>query len=200
MAVYERSFEPYDGVVTPPQLRFLVLARYALRDLFRSKLFVVFLTLCFVFPLFAAVRGAGTDLSLWDALGALLFTGGFLCESIGDRQLRRFKADPSNRGRLLDRGLWRYTRHPNYFGDFCIWWAFYLFAVAAGGWWTVISPLLMSFLLLKVSGVAMLEKTIGERRPDYASYIRRTNAFFPGMPRATVSSGRAVASNGGEQS
>ncbi|MGR9093225.1 MAG: DUF1295 domain-containing protein, partial [Gammaproteobacteria bacterium] len=81
--------------------------------------------------------------------------------------------------------LWRYTRHPNYFGDFCVWWAFYLFAVAAGGWWTVLSPVLMSLLLLKVSGVALLEKTITERRPEYADYIRRTNAFFPGLPKST---------------
>ena len=85
---------------------------------------------------------------------------------------------------MLNTGLWRFTRHPNYFGDFCIWWAYYLFAVAAGGWWTILSPLLMSFLLLKVSGVAMLEKTITDRRPGYAEYIRRTNAFFPGPPKS----------------
>jgi steroid 5-alpha reductase family enzyme len=79
--------------------------------------------------------------------------------------------------------LWRYTRHPNYFGECCVWWGFYLFAVAAGGWWSVISPILMTFLLLRVSGVALLEKDIHERRPDYAGYIKRTNAFIPGLPR-----------------
>jgi steroid 5-alpha reductase family enzyme len=82
-------------------------------------------------------------------------------------------------GKVLDTGLWRYTRHPNYFGDFRVWWSFYLFAVAAGGWWSIGSPILMSLLLLKVSGVAMLEKTISGRRPEYADYILNTNAFFP---------------------
>ena len=82
-----------------------------------------------------------------------------------------------------DRGLWRYTRHPNYFGEFCVWWGFYLMALAAGGWWALFSPLLMSVLLMKVSGVTLLEKDIGERRPAYRDYIARTNAFFPGMPR-----------------
>lgn len=120
----------------------------------------------------------------------LLFLTGLLFEAGGDYQLARFKADVANRGRVLDTGLWRYTRHPNYFGDFCIWWAFYLFAVAAGAWWTIAAPLLMSLLLLKVSGVAMLEKTIAERRPRYAQYIARTNAFFPGPRRpATLAAG-----------
>jgi steroid 5-alpha reductase family enzyme len=83
----------------------------------------------------------------------------------------------------MDRGLWRHTRHPNYFGDFCIWWAFYFFAVAAGGWWSFVGPLLMSFLLLRVSGVVLLEKDIGRRRPGYRDYVLRTNAFFPGPPK-----------------
>ena len=84
----------------------------------------------------------------------------------------------------MDRGLWKYTRHPNYFGDFCVWWGLYLIAVSGGAWFTVGSPLLMSFLLIKVSGVALLEATIGERCGSYADYKRRTNAFFPGPPRA----------------
>ena len=112
-----------------------------------------------------------------------LWTIGFLFEAVGDWQLLRFKSDPDNAGKVLDTGLWRYTRHPNYFGEFCIWWAYFLFALAAGGWWTIISPLLMSVLLLKVSGVSMLESTIEERRPKYAGYIKRTNAFFPGPPK-----------------
>lgn len=119
-----------------------------------------------------------------DAAALLLFVTGLVFEAGGDFQLARFKADSNNKGRVLDSGLWRYTRHPNYFGDFCIWWAFYLFALGSGAWWSIASPLLMSFLLLKVSGVAMLEKTIGERRPEYARYIARTNAFFPGPRRA----------------
>jgi len=79
---------------------------------------------------------------------------------------------------------WRYTRHPNYFGDFCIWWGFFLIALSSGAWWSVVGPLVMSILLLKVSGVALLEKDIGDRRPDYNAYIQRTNAFFPAPPRA----------------
>jgi steroid 5-alpha reductase family enzyme len=138
-------------------------------------------------PLLPAIMVPG-GIGVLEIFATGLWLLGFSFESIGDYQLAKFKRNASNKGRVLDSGLWRYTRHPNYFGDFCIWWAFYLFAFAAGGWWTVLSPLLMSFLLLKVSGVAMLEKTIGERRPDYASYIRRTNAFFPGAPRPAVSS------------
>jgi steroid 5-alpha reductase family enzyme len=83
----------------------------------------------------------------------------------------------------MDRGLWRYTRHPNYFGEFCVWWGLYLLALCAGGWWTVFSPLIMTVLLLKVSGVALLEKDIGDRRPGYREYATRTNAFFPGPAR-----------------
>jgi steroid 5-alpha reductase family enzyme len=106
-------------------------------------------------------------------------------EAGGDYQLAKFKRRADSKGKVLDSGLWRYTRHPNYFGDFCVWWSFYLFAVSAGGWWSIASPIVMSLLLLKVSGVAMLEKTISKRRPEYAAYIRQTNAFFPGPRRVS---------------
>jgi steroid 5-alpha reductase family enzyme len=118
-----------------------------------------------------------------DAAGAGLWAIGMAFESLGDLQLARFKRDPANRGRVMDRGLWRYTRHPNYFGDACVWWGFYLIACAAGAWWTIPSPLLMTVLLLKVSGVAMLERTIVKRRPEYAAYMARTSAFVPWFPR-----------------
>ncbi|MDH3410779.1 MAG: DUF1295 domain-containing protein [Gammaproteobacteria bacterium] len=133
-------------------------------------------------PLLPAIT-ASTELGVIDLLAAILWLVGFIFEAGGDFQLARFKADPDNKGRVLDSGLWGLTRHPNYFGDFCVWWAYYLFAVSAGGWWSIASPILMSILLLKVSGVAMLEKTISKRRPKYADYIRRTNAFFPGPKR-----------------
>lgn len=133
-------------------------------------------------PLLPAVFSDGT-LGWLDGIAVLLWSIGIVFEAGGDYQLARFKRDPANRGKVLDSGLWRYTRHPNYFGDFCIWWAFYLFALASGGWWSIASPIVMSLLLLKVSGVAMLEKTISDRRPAYAAYIERTNAFFPGPPR-----------------
>jgi len=134
------------------------------------------------FPIYAAMTGPW-PLGPLDVAGAILVVIGIGFESIGDWQLARFKARPSNAGRVLDSGLWRYTRHPNYFGDFCVWWGLYLIAVSAGGWWTVFSPLLMSVMLLRVSGVALLEKDIGERRPAYADYVARTNAFFPGPPK-----------------
>ena len=84
----------------------------------------------------------------------------------------------------MDRGLWRYTRHPNYFGDFCVWWGIFLVAADSGNWWTIFSPLLMSFLLLRVSGVTMLEKDIRSRRPGYEDYVRRTSSFFPWPPKS----------------
>jgi len=122
-------------------------------------------------------------LNMLDGAALLLWITGFIFEAGGDYQLARFKARPDSKGKVLDTGLWRYTRHPNYFGDFCIWWSFYLFAAASGGWWTIVSPLLMSIVLLRVSGVAMLEDTIAARRPAYVHYIRSTNGFFPGPPR-----------------
>lgn len=131
----------------------------------------------------AAARNLDRGATWLDAVGLLLFWAGFLFESIGDWQLARFKMKAENVGRVLDRGLWRYTRHPNYFGDFCVWWGIYLIAAAGGAGWTIASPLLMSVLLLKVSGVTLLERTIVERRPEYAAYQARTNAFFPGRPR-----------------
>ena len=133
-------------------------------------------------PLAGAISGQ-SDIGFLDFAGVALFLVGLFFESIGDLQLSRFRKDPENVGKVLDTGLWRYTRHPNYFGNFTLWWGFYLVALSAGAWWTVVSPLLMTFLLLKVSGVAMLEKDIGARRPRYQQYIRRTNAFFPGLPR-----------------
>jgi steroid 5-alpha reductase family enzyme len=133
-------------------------------------------------PLLVAVASPA-PVGWLDVAGAALFAIGFLFEAVGDLQLARFRADPSNRGRVLDRGLWRYTRHPNYFGEFCLWWGFFLVALAAGGAWTIVSPALMTILLLRVSGVALLEKDIGERRPAYRDYVARTSAFLPWPPR-----------------
>ena len=134
-------------------------------------------------PLLGAISSSGA-LGWGDMLGAALWMVGFVFEAGGDWQLARFKADPANRGSVMDRGFWRFTRHPNYFGEFSMWWGFYAIAAAGGAWWSIIGPLLMSVLLLRVSGVTLLEKDIGERRPQYADYIRRTNAFFPGLPKA----------------
>jgi steroid 5-alpha reductase family enzyme len=135
-------------------------------------------------PLLAAIVGLDArnegHLGALDAAGAALWLIGFVFEAGGDWQLVRFKADPRNRDKVMDRGFWRWTRHPNYFGDFCVWWGLYLLALAAGGWWSFVGPVIMSILLMRVSGVALLEKDIVERRPKYADYVRRTNAFFPG--------------------
>ena len=133
----------------------------------------------------AAPRGGTLGVSVIP--GIVLWAVGFAFEAIGDEQLRRFKADPGNRGKVMDRGLWRYTRHPNYFGDFCVWWGLWLIALPAGGtWWTFIGPVVMSALLIRVSGAALLEKDISERRPQYADYIKRTSGFFPWRPRRGV--------------
>ena len=136
-------------------------------------------------PLFRAVRGESA-LSWLDAMGIALFAAGFLFEAVGDLQLARFKADPSNEGEVLDRGLWRYTRHPNYFGEILVWWGFGAIALAsapAEAWWTLAGPAVMTFLLLRVSGVSLLEEDIEERRPAYREYVRRTNALLPGPPK-----------------
>lgn len=133
-------------------------------------------------PLAAAISAPG-PLGAFDVAGAVIVVFGIAWETVGDAQLARFKADPANAGQVMDRGLWRYSRHPNYFGEFCVWWGFYAIALGTGAWWTVVSPLLMSVLLLRVSGVTLLEKDIGERRPAYRDYVARTNAFFPGSPK-----------------
>jgi steroid 5-alpha reductase family enzyme len=116
--------------------------------------------------------------------GAVVWGVGLFFEGVGDLQLARFKANPANKGKVMDRGLWRYTRHPNYFGDFMVWWGLYMVTTEGqGAWWSFVGPLLMTFLLLKGSGVAVLEKTITSRRPGYEEYIRRTSPFFPWPPR-----------------
>ncbi|HVS15657.1 MAG TPA: DUF1295 domain-containing protein [Thermoanaerobaculia bacterium] len=119
-----------------------------------------------------------------DALGALTWLAGFAFEAIGDAQLRAFKADPASRGKVMDRGLWRYTRHPNYFGDALLWWGIFLVASQTEhGRWTVVSPLIMSFLLTRISGVPLLERRLEKTRPGYQDYRRRTSAFFPWPPK-----------------
>ncbi len=119
-----------------------------------------------------------------DIVGLSLAAFGIVFEGLADWQMARFKADPANKGQVMDRGLWSTTRHPNYFGECCVWWGFFLAALAAGGGaWTIVSPLLITVLLLKVSGVTLLEKDMAERRPAYREYVARTNAFIPGWPR-----------------
>jgi steroid 5-alpha reductase family enzyme len=119
-----------------------------------------------------------------DALGLALFAVGLFFEAVGDWQMARFKADPASKGQVMDRGLWRYTRHPNYFGDACAWWGLSLIALATpASAWVLVSPVVMTLLLLKVSGVALLEKGLADSRPGYRDYVRRTSAFLPWPPR-----------------
>jgi steroid 5-alpha reductase family enzyme len=135
-------------------------------------------------PLQVVQAAPGGPLGALDAAGLAVWCIGLIFESVGDLQLARFKADPRNAGAVMDRGLWRYTRHPNYFGDFCAWWGIFGVALSAPhGAYTVASPALMSFLLLRVSGVPLLERGLREHRPGYADYARRTSAFFPRPPR-----------------
>ncbi len=135
-------------------------------------------------PLLGAQAQAPRSHLVWlDYIGLVIWAIGFFFEAMGDWQLARFKADPANQGQVLDRGVWRYTRHPNYFGDATQWWGFYLIALAAGAWWSIFAPIIMTGLLLKVSGVALLEKTLKDTKPQYADYIARTSAFFPLPPK-----------------
>jgi steroid 5-alpha reductase family enzyme len=118
-----------------------------------------------------------------DAIGGAVWAIGLFFEAVGDLQLSRFKRDGANAGAVMDRGLWRYTRHPNYFGDFLVWWGVYLIALSTGeAWWTVVGPLVMSTLLIGVSGKRLLEHHM-RRRPGYDEYVARTSGFFPWPPR-----------------
>ena len=133
-------------------------------------------------PILGALN-SNTAFNILDVIGALLVVFGFIWETLADWQLSRFKAKAGNKGKVLNTGVWRYSRHPNYFGESCVWWGFYLIALAAGAWWALPSAILMTLLLLKVSGVSLLEKDIAERRPEYVQYIKTTNAFIPGIPK-----------------
>ena len=124
------------------------------------------------------------ELTWLDYLGLLVWLVGFAFEALGDDQLKRFKADASNKGKVMDQGLWRYTRHPNYFGDALLWWGLWLIALNTPyGLMTIFSPFLMTLLLLKISGVSLLEKTLTKSKPGYESYMRHTNAFLPWFPK-----------------
>ncbi len=155
---------------------------FAFSSLYRVFLMQAALAWAISLPLLGAALGR-PELGWLDWAGVALWVVGVVFETMGDWQLARFKRDPANAGKVMDRGFWRWTRHPNYFGDFCVWWGFGLIGLSAGAWWCLLGPVLMSVLLLRISGVKLLERDIGQRRPEYAEYIRRTNAFFPGPRR-----------------
>lgn len=134
-------------------------------------------------PLDAAIAGRG-DLSVLDLIGAIVASAGILVEAVADAQLAAFRASPHREDRVLDTGLWRWTRHPNYFGDFLMWWGIFLIGFSGGApWWTLLSPLVMSALLMRYSGAGLMEETITGRRPAYRAYMQRTSAFFPWPPK-----------------
>ena len=133
-------------------------------------------------PAVAAATPA-VPLGWLDLLGVRVWVAGMTFEVVGDWQLARFRRERTSSEAVLDTGLWRYTRHPNYFGEALLWWGVFLLALSAGAWWTIASPFLMTFLLMRVSGVALLERDIADRRPGYREYIERTSAFVPLPPR-----------------
>jgi steroid 5-alpha reductase family enzyme len=154
------------------------------RSLFKVFFLQGFLMWVISAPLLAAQVGAtSSTLTVLDYGAILLWAVGFSFEAVGDWQMARFKANPTNEGQVLSSGVWRYTRHPNYFGDAVQWWAYYLIALAGGGFWTIFSPVIMTILLLRVSGVALLEKTLKETKPQYKAYAETTSAFIPWFPR-----------------
>jgi len=131
----------------------------------------------------AQIKGQNNALGILDYAGIVLWIIGFCFESIGDLQLSRFKNDPTNKGKVLDKGLWHYTRHPNYFGDSAIWWGYGFLCLAAGSYLPVLGSVLMTALIIKVSGVALLEKSLKEKKPEYKEYIENTSAFLPWFPK-----------------
>ena len=118
-----------------------------------------------------------------DASGIIVWAIGFTFESLGDWQLARFKSDPANKGRVMDRGLWAYTRHPNYFGEFLVWWGIFLITLSTpNSWWTIISPIIITAVLLKMTGIPLTEQELVKNRPGYSDYVKRTSAFVPWLP------------------
>jgi steroid 5-alpha reductase family enzyme len=160
---------------------------FAVRSLLTVFLLQGVLAWIISLPLLVATLYDAPDRLTWlDALGVVVWLVGFVFEAGGDWQLSRFLAEPANRGKVMDRGLWRYTRHPNYFGDTAVWWGYFLLALATGAWWAAIGSVVMTLFIVKVSGLALTERNMakgGSKREGYDEYVRRTNAFFPGPPR-----------------
>ncbi|MEZ5000725.1 MAG: DUF1295 domain-containing protein [Bacteroidales bacterium] len=139
-------------------------------------------------PLYA-VNSREVNPGVFDYAGLAIWLIGFIFESGGDYQLSRFRANPDNRGKILDSGFWKYTRHPNYFGDAAVWWGFALLSIGSGGYIHILGSLLMTILLVRVSGVMLLEKSLKDKKPGYAEYISKTRPFVPWFPRKTRENG-----------
>ena len=166
----------------PEDPRYARMAPGPLRMFGRVYLFQAVVLYFVSLPVQFAMYGKEFGVTAW--LGVLVWLTGFAFEAIGDEQLRRFRADPANRGKVLDTGLWRYTRHPNYFGDACVWWGLYLLACSTWpGAATILSPVAMTFTLARGTGKPLLEKGMARTRPAYAQYVERTSGFFPRPPK-----------------
>jgi steroid 5-alpha reductase family enzyme len=156
---------------------------FLLRSFFQIFMLQGLLLLVIVSPVMLVNSSKEAGTSLLDLFGLILWLFGFFFEAGGDYQLSRFKKDPQNKGKIMSSGLWKYTRHPNYFGEAVMWWGVFLIALSIPyGWTAIISPLLITFLLLRVSGVTMLEKRYAGNK-EFEAYAKRTNAFFPWFPK-----------------
>lgn len=171
----------------PEDFRYQVWRKEAGKSWWWRSFFKVFLLQGFLMWIIAAplvVVHESTRPVFWlDFLSIFIWMIGFFFEAVGDAQLARFKSDPANKGKVMNTGVWRYSRHPNYFGDATQWWAFFLSAAAAGAWWTIFSPIIMTTLLMRVSAVTLLEKTLREEKPGYKEYSETTSEFIPWFPK-----------------
>ena len=159
---------------------------FVLRSFLQVFMLQGILLLLVALPVLFVNQAPPAPLGWFDLLGLVIWLTGFCFEALGDWQLRAFISNPANKGRLMTGGLWRYTRHPNYFGEVTLWWGIWLMTLALpGGWLTVVGPITITFLILKVSGIPMLEKPYQDR-PDFQEYQHRTSAFFPLPPREGV--------------
>ncbi|MDU8884883.1 DUF1295 domain-containing protein [Yeosuana sp. MJ-SS3] len=158
--------------------------RYWWFSFFQTFLLQGALIMIISLPLLGVNLSASTGkLNVLDYIGILVWLIGFTFEAGGDWQLARFKSDYKNKGKVLNTGFWKYTRHPNYFGDSAVWWAYAIFSIAAGSYWQIIGSFVMTLLIIKISGVSLLEKTLKETKPQYRDYIQKTNSFFPWFPK-----------------
>jgi steroid 5-alpha reductase family enzyme len=155
---------------------------FYLRSYAQVYLLQGFLLFLIVFPVLFITQGWGSPLGWFDFVGVAVWILGFYFETVGDAELARFIKNPENKGKLMQSGLWAYTRHPNYFGEVTMWWGFWLIALSLPyGWLGIIGPLTITFLILKVSGIPLLEKKM-EENPDFTEYKRKTSMFIPMFP------------------
>ena len=158
--------------------------RYWWFSFFQTFLLQGALIMIISLPLLGVHASSSTGaLTILDYIGIIVWSIGFAFEAGGDFQLARFKRNVKNKGKVLNTGFWKYTRHPNYFGDSAVWWAYAIFSIAAGNYWHSIGAIIMTLLIIRVSGVRLLEKTLKETKPHYRAYIQKTNAFFPWFPK-----------------